>query len=93
MKEKLKNIVNGRVFVGLKVVIILSVCVTLAYFTPKLKPTKIESAILKTISISSFVFFLFETIMCILIYGFVRGKDAYLRRDYVNILNLILLIM
>ena len=92
-KEKLKSTVNGRAFVALKVIVILSVCVALAYFTPKLKPNQTETAILKAISISSFVFFLLETIACISVYGFVRGKDTYLRRDYVNILNLTLLIM
>ena len=29
----------------------------------------------------------------IFIYGFVRGEDTYLRRDYMNILNITLLIV
>ena len=81
----------SKPFLILKVSMVLFVCVTMAYFTPKLKPSSIESAILKTICISSFVFFLLEMIVCIFIYGFVRGKDTYLRRDYFNMLNLLLL--
>ena len=72
---------------------VLLVCVALAYFTPRLKPTPIYSAILKMVSIVSFVFFLFEATACILVHGFVRGKDAYLRRNYFNILSLLLLIV
>ena len=34
-----------------------------------------------------------ETVIYIFIFGFVRGKEAYLRRDYMNILNLTLLIV
>ena len=87
------NLIHGNFFIASKVFVILLVCVALAYFTPKLKPTSAELAVLQTISISSFVFFLLETTACIFVYGLVRGKDTYLRRDYVNLLSLILLIM
>ena len=47
---------------------------------------------LKSISILSFIFFLGEILARVFIYGLIKEKDAYLRRDYMNILNLILLI-
>lgn len=75
----------------MKVSVILVVCAALAYFTPKVQPTQTEAAVLKGISIFSFVFFLAETGVCIFVFGLVRGKDAYLRRDYMHILNMVLL--
>ena len=41
----------------------------------------------------SFIFFLLETMALIFIHGLVRGKESYLRRDHMNILNLLLLIV
>ena len=84
---------NGKPFLIFKVLVILSVCFTLAYFSPKLKPTPVEAATWETVSIASFIFFLIEAMACIFVYGLVRGKDAYLRRDHLNILGLILLIL
>ena len=72
---------------------ILLVCFAMAYCGPKAQPTQAESAIFKTISVCSLVLFLLETIACVFVHGFVGGKEAYLRRDYVNILNLILLVV
>ena len=82
---------NGKPFLVLKVSVILLVCAALAYFTPKVQPTQTEAAVLKGITIFSFVFFLAETGVCIFVFGLVRGKDAYLRRDYMHILNMVLL--
>ena len=48
---------------------------------------------MKAICILSFGFFLVETIMHILIHGFMRGKEAYLRRDSMNAFNLALLLI
>ena len=93
LKVKLLNALNSSPFLVLKVTMILLVCLALAHCTPKAQPTQIESAIFKTISVCSFVLFLLETIACVFVHGFARGKEAYLRRDYLNVLNLILLVV
>ena len=42
---------------------------------------------------ASFAFFLMETIANVLVYGFASGEHSYVRRDPMNILNLLLLVI
>ena len=49
--------------------------------------------IFQAICIFSFAFFLAETLAYVFVYGLVRGKDTYLRRDCINVLNVALLVI
>ena len=93
LKARLLLMLNTKLFLTLKVMVVFSVCITLAYFTPKVQPSQTEAAVLKAISIFSFAFFLVEAMLNILVYGLVGGKHTYLRRDHMNILSLALLVV
>ena len=42
---------------------------------------------------ASFAFFLLETIANVLVYGFAGDEHSYVRRDPMNVLNLVLLVI
>ena len=84
---------NGNVFLVYKVLMILLVCVALAAFPPNVQPTSGQQLFLAVVRISSFVFFFLEATVCIFGYGLVEGEKAFLKRDPMNILSLLLLLI
>ena len=78
---------------ALKVVIILLLCFGVAYFRPNLQSTLEEEVLHQAIVISSSIFFFLELVVNLLAHGLCKGRDSYLRRDPMNILTTLLLVI
>ena len=92
LKVCLKHVIESKAMLALKVIFICLTCFGVAYISPNANPTSSDINLVNGISAASFAFFLAETIAGLLVHGFC-GEDSYIRREPINALNLVLLVV
>ena len=93
MKLVCLKIIDSIVIKWLKVIFILLTGVGLAISPPNVQLSESEKLFETLCFALSFAFFTFDTIANMIRYGVFQGKDTYFKRDYLNILNFLLLII
>ena len=92
VKVCLKNIIESKVVLVLKIVFISLNCIGVTSITPNTSPSSSELSLVNGIFAACFAFFLAETLANVLVYG-LRGENSYVRREPINALNLVLLVI
>ena len=87
----LRKIFASRIFKVIKIVFILLVCYTLYLDLPNKELAEREENIKSLLNSITLAFFILKTILKIILHGFVAGKHSYLRRSWLNCLNLLII--
>ena len=86
-------IFSSRPFKYVKIIFTIMVGSTLYLDLPNKQLSEQEKNINFALNVLTFIFFFLEAIANMVLYGLVRNQHSYLRRSYLHILNLLILVV
>ena len=89
----LQKILTSKCFMAFQIAFAILTCYWLIVDAPNTDVAIVNYLPLKIIRITSFGFFLLETIANVVVYGLVKEETSYLRRSKFNIIKLLILIL